>query len=105
MNTSRKGTRQERKSMAWYEAQGFECTRASASKGPWDFIAMSDHNVVIVQVKATRWPASAEKLAMATCKAPRAVIRELHRWRPRARKPDVKAWIAGEWRDQTVKAT
>lgn len=100
MNTAAKGRRQEHRSMALYKALGFTCVRAAASKGAWDFVAFSNHNVVIVQVRSGKWPSPAERRELARFKAPVSVIREIHRWRRRARRPDVKAWIAGAWRVQ-----
>jgi hypothetical protein len=100
MNTAAKGRRNEHRSIALYEAQGFSCIRAAASKGAWDFAAFSGHNVVLVQVKSSRWPGRRERAQLAAFKAPASVIRELHRWRPRARRPDVMVWVGGEWRLQ-----
>lgn len=87
--------------MAIYEAQGFTCVRAAASKGAWDFVAISGHNVVLVQVRSSKWPSPSERQSLAAFAAPAMVLRELHRWRRRASKPDVMAWIAGEWRLQS----
>lgn len=103
MNTARKGRRNEHRSIKIYEAQGFECMRAAASKGTWDFIATSEHNIVFVQVRSGRWPGLRERAELAAFKAPAKCIREMHRWRARQRLPDVKVWIAGEWRDQLPK--
>lgn len=103
MNTARKGRRLEHKSIKIYQAQNFEVMRAAGSKGLWDFIATSEHNVVFVQVRSGQWPSKKDQARLAAFKAPRSAIRELHRWRARQRLPDVKVWIAGEWRDQLPK--
>jgi hypothetical protein len=100
MNTARKGRRLEHKSRKIYEGLGFSVTRSAGSKGPWDLIAMGEHNIVIIQVRAGRWPSKKEQAELAAVRAPTKVIRELHRWRPRARRPDIKCLIDGEWRDQ-----
>lgn len=97
MNTASKGRRNEHRSMATYIAQGFTCIRAAGSRGAWDFAAFSAHNVVLVQVRSSRWPGPAERKALANFPAAPFVIRELHRWRHRARKPDVLNWNGRAW--------
>lgn len=101
MNTAHKGRRQEHRSIRIYKAQGFECIRAAGSKGAWDFIAISGHTIVLVQVRSGKWPPPAERRRLGAFLAPLNCQRELHRWRPRARTPDVKVWNGTTWRDDT----
>ena len=102
MNTAAKGRRNEHRSMEIYRRQGFKCIRAAASKGAWDFVAISRFNVVLVQVKTGDWPGPAERALLAEFPAPLNVNREIQRWRPRARQPDVRVWNGVEWRDEGV---
>lgn len=90
MNAAAKGRRNEHRSIALYEALGYECIRAAASKGLWDFVAIGPSDVVLVQVKSTRWPSSVEMEQMQLARVPPGVRKVVHRWRHRARMPDVR---------------
>ncbi len=103
MNTARKGSHQEHRSIRIYEAQGFTCIRAAGSRGAWDFIAISRYTIVLVQVRSGKWPAPSERKKLGALLTPLNCQRELHRWRRLARKPDVKVWNGVEWRDEVVK--
>jgi Holliday junction resolvase len=48
-NRRAKGTRKEHRSMRLVESAGYACTRAAASLGAWDIIAISA--TAVVQVK------------------------------------------------------
>ena len=60
MNGKRKGTRNEHRSMALLEALGYASTRAAASLGAWDIVAIGATDVVLVQVKTRDWPSREE---------------------------------------------
>lgn len=54
MANLRRGTEAERKCMLELEARGFTVCRSAASKGPYDLIAMSTAEILLVQVKRTK---------------------------------------------------
>jgi uncharacterized protein with GYD domain len=86
----RKGARNERRSMALLEAVGYRCTRAAASLGAWDVIAIGPTDVVLVQVKTRDWPGAAEMEALRDFPAPPNARKLIHRWRDGQRRPDVR---------------
>lgn len=90
MNTKRKGTRNEHRSMALLEAAGYSCTRAAASLGAWDIIGIGSADIVLVQVKTRDWPGAAETESMKDFAAPPNARKLIHRWKDRQRLPDVK---------------
>lgn len=90
MNTKRKGSRNEHRSMRLLEAAGYAVTRAAASLGDWDIIAIGPVDVVLVQVKSNAWPGSAEMERLALFRAPPNAKKLVHRWRDRQRLPDVR---------------
>ena len=85
-----KGTRNEHKTMRYLEALGYACTRAAASLGLWDVIAVSPHEVKLVQVKTNRWAGTVETEQMVEFRVPHHVSKELWRWDDYARQPKVK---------------
>jgi len=90
MNCKAKGNRNERKSIQILEAVGYRCTRAAASLGVFDVIAISASDVVLCQVKSNDWPGSVEMEAIKLFPAPQNARKIVHRWRDRARNPDVR---------------
>jgi hypothetical protein len=90
MNAKRKGTRNEHRSMQLLEAAGYACTRAAASLGAWDIIAISSRDIVLVQCKTRDWPGSAEMEILKNFPVPPSCRKLVHRWRDRQRMPDVK---------------
>jgi Holliday junction resolvase len=52
MNTKAKGSRAERRAMKILEAAGYVCTKAGASLGLFDVVAIGPHDVRLVQVKS-----------------------------------------------------
>lgn len=90
MNTKRKGNRLEYKTMRLLEAAGYSCTRAAASLGTFDIIGICESDIVLVQVKANRWPESEEMEAIKEFKAPPNAKKLIHRWRDYQHQPDVK---------------
>jgi len=51
--TYRKGVELERHVRKMYEEMGYMVMRSAGSKGPFDLIAINEHEVVCIQVKAT----------------------------------------------------
>ncbi len=90
MNAKRKGTRNEHRSMALLEAAGYRCTRSAASLGEWDIVGIGTTDVVLVQVRTRDWPGLLERAALTEYAVPPNVRKLLHRWRHRARTPDLQ---------------
>jgi Holliday junction resolvase len=88
MNTKRKGTRNEPRSMARLEAAGYRCTRSAASLGEWDIVGIGTTDIVLVQVRTRDWPSLLERAALTEFPAPPNARKLLHRWKPRVRWPD-----------------
>jgi len=76
--------------MALLEAAGYQCTRAAASLGAWDIIGIGSTDVVLCQVKTRDWPGAVEMEALKLFLAPANCRKLVHRWRDRARLPDVR---------------
>ena len=51
-NTSAKGSRAEHRAMKILEAAGYACTRAAASLGVFDVVAVGPRDIRLVQIKA-----------------------------------------------------
>ena len=90
MNAKRKGTRNEHRSIALLEANGYRCTRAAASLGAWDVVGIGSTDVVLLQVKTRDWPGSVEMETLQEFPVPMNTRKLIHRWRDRQRLPDVK---------------
>jgi hypothetical protein len=90
MNTKRKGTRNEHRSIAILEAAGYACCRSAASLGSWDIIGIGSTDVVLVQVKTRDWPGAAEMETLRLFLAPPNARKPVHRWIDRRTVPDVK---------------
>lgn len=90
MNAKRKGTRNERRSMALLEASGYSCTRAAASLGIFDVIGIGQTDVILLQVKTRDWPSAAELEQIKLFRCPPNTKKLIHRWRDRARLPSVR---------------
>jgi Holliday junction resolvase len=76
--------------MRLLEASGYTCTRASASIGIFDVIAIGSRDVVLVQVKSNRWPLEVEMEGLREFKAPPNCRKLIHRWKDRRQLPDVR---------------
>jgi len=77
--------------MRWLEARGYVCTRAAASLGVWDVIAVGPEDVRLIQVKSGQARAGrVEKAAMEAFACPRCCSKELWTWADYAREPEVK---------------
>jgi len=90
MNTKRKGSRAEYKSIKLLEAAGYRCTRAAASLGVFDIIGVGQADVVLVQVKSNRWPGAGEMETIARFAAPTNCRKLIHVWRDRRPEPEVR---------------
>ena len=90
MNCKAKGTRLEHRTMKFLEAQGYGCTRAAASLGEFDVIAIGPNDVKLVQVKANRRPGSVEMEQMKAFRCPQNCSKEVWVWKDRARLPIVE---------------
>lgn len=76
--------------MALMEAAGYSCTKAGASLGVFDIIAIGSIDIVLLQVKSNEWPRSAEMETIKNFVAPHNAKKLVHRWRDRQRLPDVR---------------
>ncbi len=90
MNAKGKGTRNERRSKMLLEAAGYRVTRAAASLGEWDLVAISSVDFVLCQVKTRDWPGTVEMETLENFPAPPNCRRLVHRWRDHQRAPDVR---------------
>ena len=90
MNAKGKGTRNEHRSIRLLESAGYSCTRAAASLGAWDVIAIGSQDMILLQVKTRDWPGSVEMETMKNFRCPPNCRRLIHRWRDRQRLPDTK---------------
>ena len=90
MNSKRKGSRNEHRTMKLLESMGYACTRAAASLGVWDVVGVGPTDFVLVQVKSNSWPDAAEMEGMKMFRAPSNARKLVHRWRDRTRLPDVR---------------
>jgi len=90
MNTKRKGNRNEHKSIKLLERRGYACTRAAASLGVFDIVAIGATDILLVQCKSNEWPRAAEMESIKLFPAPTICRKLVHRWRDRRPEPDVK---------------
>ena len=90
MNSKRKGSRNEHRTMKLLEAAGYSCTRAAASLGVFDIIGIGSADILLVQVKSNTWPALWEIENIKAFRAPSNTRKLIHRWRDRVKLPDVK---------------
>lgn len=101
-NAKAKGSRNERRSIAWLAKQGYRCTKSGGSLGEWDIIGIGAGDVVVVQVKTNAWPGPEERKALRDFPTPIRVCPEcgfhdtgvvrkvMHRWNDHAREPEVR---------------
>lgn len=89
IGAKRKGSRNERRSKTLLESAGYCVTRAAASLGMWDLVAVGPTDFVLVQCKSNRPPSPAEREALALFACPPNCKRLVHVWRDRQRHPDV----------------
>jgi hypothetical protein len=90
MNAKRKGSRNERRTIALLSAQGYACTKSGGSLGVFDVIGVGASDIILSQVKTNRWPGSAEMKAIAKLAAPPSCRKIIHRWLDGRAAPDVR---------------
>ena len=91
-NPKAKGSQREHKSIKLLEAVGYSCTRAAASLGVFDIIAVNSLGTRHIQVKSNKYPDPAERETMREM-IPRLPINatvECWRWDDGARVPKIK---------------
>ena len=88
MNTKKKGSRAERRAIKILETAGYCCTKAGASLGVFDVIALGPSDVRCIQVKSgTKYLSGLEREAMLGLRLPPGVTRECWRFPDRCRTP------------------
>ena len=88
MDTKAKGTRAEHRAMRILEAAGYVCTRAGASLGLFDVVAIGPADVRLVQVKAgSKYLSAVEREQITGLAVPANVSRECWRFPDRCRAP------------------
>jgi hypothetical protein len=91
VNAKRKGTRAEHRAMQMLAEAGYRCTRASASLGLFDVIAIGPNDVRLVQVKAgTKYLSARERAQIVSLEVPPNVMRECWRFPDRCRTPVIE---------------
>ncbi len=90
MNAKAKGNRNEWRTIRLLEVAGYACTRSAASLGAWDVIGIGRTDVVLVQVKSSEWPRSAEMETLRNFVCPPNCRKLVHRWRKYQSMPDVR---------------
>jgi Holliday junction resolvase len=87
-NTKSKGSRAERRAMRILEAAGYVCTKAGASLGLFDVVAIGPVDVRLLQVKSgTARLSGLEREAIQALKVAPNVSREYWRFPDRCRVP------------------
>ena len=89
-NPKRKGNRNEHKAIRTLEAAGYHCTRAAASLGLFDIVAISRQGVRLVQVKSNRNAPPAEREAIELFQAPPGASKEIWIFEDYGRAPIIK---------------
>jgi len=90
MNTKRKGSRNEHRAIRILEPAGHSCTRAAASLGAFDIVAVGPAGVRLVQVKSNRWPSSAEMEAISMFAVPPGCSKEVWIFHHYSREPVIR---------------
>jgi len=92
MNTKRKGSRAEHRAITILESAGYACTRAAASLGVFDIVAIGARDIRLVQVKAgARCQISdVEREQIRGFVAPRNASREIWKFFDRVRTPIIE---------------
>lgn len=70
MNRKAKGSRRERQITSVLSNRGYSYTRAAASLGAWDIIAMNDRLIILIQAKSNCWPGKKEMQKLKDFKIP-----------------------------------
>ena len=89
-DTQKIGNRTELKARRWFEQQGFSVLPCKASRGEFDFCALSDRRVVLCSVKTRNYSCSSDLLDMINFKCPEFVEKIEIRWQGRKSAPEVR---------------
>ena len=91
MNHKAKGSRGEHKAIRLLEALGFVCMRSAASRGPFDMIGISAHEVKLLQIKCGQARCSpAEREALQLLPVPANCSKEIWTFVDRCREPRIQ---------------
>ncbi len=77
MNAKRKGSRNEHRAIRILEAVGYVCTRAAASLGVFDVIAIGRQGMRLIQVKSNRDASPLEREQIAMSQTPPGCSKEV----------------------------
>ena len=89
-NAKRKGSRNELRSLALLEAEGYSVTKSGGSLGCWDLIGIRKQDCVGCQVKTRDWPSREEMEVLRSFEAPDNFRKLVHRWLDGKKIPDQK---------------
>lgn len=90
MNRAHKGRRNEYKSRRVFEALNYRVTRAAASLGVFDLIAIGPTDIVLCQVKSNRGLSPADREEVERFPCPPNCRKLIHRWKDYGRLPEVE---------------
>ena len=92
VNTKRKGSRAEHRAMQILEASGYACTRAAASLGVFDVVAIGPADIRLVQVKCGErcQVSGVEREQLVAFAAPANVTKEVWKFYDRRRAPVIE---------------
>lgn len=62
------------------EAAGYTCTRCASSKGAYDVVAVSETDMVLIQVKRGHRPSPNEYIDLTELRVPPNVRKLVHHW-------------------------
>lgn len=90
MNAKAKGARNEHRTIELLESGGYRCTRAAASLGVFDIVAIGETDILLIQTKSNRWPSKTEMERIEEFPAPANCRKLIHVWKDRQNMPLVK---------------
>lgn len=90
MNAERKGSRNKHRAIRLPEADAYICTRAAASFGMFDVIAIGRQGMRLIQVKSNRDASSLEREQIARFQTPPGCSKEVRIFHDYAREPLIK---------------
>src|SRR5262245_52512456 len=91
VNTKAKGSRAERRAIRLLEAAGYCCTRAGASLGVFDVLALGAHDIKAIQVKAgTTYCSASERERLQLLPVPPNCSKKIWRFPDRCRTPFIE---------------
>lgn len=101
-NSKAKGSRNEKKTIQYFEERSYWCIKAGGSLGVWDVVCVGtqpEQGGVLIQCKSNRWPSRDEMKTLAEFACDPVFSKLVHRWDDRAREPkvrDLAKWQGGE---------